>query len=536
MPLAPGPLRIEFPVELPTRDFWEEQIAFLSGVASNATVAPDSFGAWSFAGGVNQFPANYDPTHSYATKWGDTNLLPEGTPGGKVSYWFDTVPPAAGQPPVEPWDDTAEKQWLSALDLWSAVANITFEEAPDRASAAVLLLKSGTPGTHQEFLGLQPSTIGASEVSPPSNAEVTIGTDTAPLDGSFETKGGDAYFALVHELGHLLGLGHTGPYNASNEPHGQTEFIAKTLQLGVYDMQLWAIMSYITPDITEAKYFADYPVTGTDWNGGLPTTPMLLDLLAAQRIYGRPTHGPLVDGNDVFGFNVHLGDDSVAKSIERYFDFSVNTHPVITIWDGGMNNTLDLSGWSAPSTINLNPGTFSSANGQINNIGIARDTVIETAKGGQGNDTIIGNDYANFLFGNAGDVDLNGGPGNDTLNGGPGSDTVTGGLGADRFVLAKISDGVDTFLDFSRIQHDQIAFDHVGFDLGGTGTLAAVGVSLINGATAETSTPTILYNAGDVSSDPDGTGADASTLLAHVLTAEAPAVAANPAAPGVEHE
>src|SRR5262249_23776421 len=155
-------------------------------------------------------------------------------------------------------------------------------------------------------------------------------------------------------------------------------------------------------------------------------------------------------------------------------------------------------------------------------------TVIETAKGGQGNDTIIGNDYANFLFGNAGDDDLNGGPGNDTLNGGPGSDTLTGGLGADRFLLAKISDGVDTFLDFSRIQHDQIAFDHGGFDLGGTGTLAAAGVSLINRATAETSTPPILYNAGNVSGDPDGAGADVPALLAHVLTTEAPTVAANP--------
>jgi Ca2+-binding RTX toxin-like protein len=259
---------------------------------------------------------------------------------------------------------------------------------------------------------------------------------------------------------------------------------------------------------------------------------MMLDILAAQRIYGRPTHGPLVDGNDTFGFHVHLGDGEVAESIERYFDFTVNKHPVITIWDGGRNNTLDLSGWDQDATINLNPGTFSSANGQKNNIGIAPDTVIETAKGGEGSDTIIGNAYANFLFGNGGDDHLFGNDGDDNLNGGPGNDALTGGLGADRFVLAAISDGVDSFLDFSRIQHDQIALDHTGFDLGGTGTLAAVGVSLVNGATAQTSEPTILYNAGDVSWDPDGTGASAATLLAHVLTAEAPTVVANPDAPG----
>jgi serralysin len=531
MPLAPGPLGIGFPVELsppPTRDYWEEQIAFLSRVAANATVAPDSFGAWASAGAVNAFPANYDPTFSFTTKWGSTILLPFGNPGGTVTYAFD-----AG------YDAVAQDQARSALALWSAEVNISFTQAMD-PNAADFTFESEPDGTFALFPKLMRSTIGSSVVKPPgADVHVNIDSkalnpkgDTAPLDGQFDTQGGDAYFALVHELGHLLNLGHTGPYNAS--PDHPSEVIAATFQLGVYDTMLWSIMSYVSPAFMGAKFFNSYPVTGTNWGqvfdpnreddfNALPTTPMMLDILAAQRIYGRPTDSPLVDGNDVFGFNVHLGDDKVAKSIERYFDFTVNKHPVITIWDGGVNNTLDLSGWSTPSTINLNPGTFSSANGQVNNIGIARDTVIETAKGGQGSDTIIGNDYANFLFGNAGD---------DTLNGGPGDDTLTGGLGADRFVLAKISDGVDTFLDFSRIQHDQIALDHGGFDLGGTGTLAAVGVSLINGATAEASTPTILYNAGDVSWDPDGTGSDAPALLAHVLTAEAPTVAANPAAPG----
>jgi Peptidase M10 serralysin C terminal len=149
------------------------------------------------------------------------------------------------------------------------------------------------------------------------------------------------------------------------------------------------------------------------------TTPMMLDILAAQRLYGRPISGPLVDGNDVFGFHSNIDENSDPDhSIARYFNFTVNTHPVITIWDGGVNNTLDLSEWSEPSTINLNPGTFSSANGQTNNIGIAPDTVIETAKGGEGNDTIIGNAYANFLFGNAGDDQLFGNAGDDSLNGG----------------------------------------------------------------------------------------------------------------------
>jgi serralysin len=522
MPSPPGPIRIEPPPSPPLGpDPWEREITFISGVAANATVAAISYGTWSAA----IPPATYSPTLSDATKWGDTTLSPSGTPGGGVSYWFDAD---------SDWNEVEESMWLSAMNLWSAEVNITFVAAADADSADFTLYRQphqpdSQDGTYASFPNRDPSTIGSNVESPPGDgAFITIGDDTVDLDGSFETGGGDGYYALVHELGHMLGLGHGGPYNgmAESDKH----------QFTLYDTELWAIMSYIKPWDRDALYFNDYPdeLKGTNWGPSLfPTTPMILDILAAQRIYGPPTLGALVGGNAVFGFNSTIdpnGDPD--HSIKRYFDFTLNTHPVITIWDGGVNNTLDLSGWSTPSTINLNPGAFSSANGQTNNIGIALGTVIETAKGGGAGDTIIGNVYANFLFGNGGDDALFGNDGGDSLNGGPGSDAITGGSGADRFVLAAISDGVDSFLDFSRIQHDQIALDHAGFDLGGTGTLAAVGVSLVNSATAQTSEPTLLYNGGDLSWDPDGTGASAPALLARVLGADAQTVAANPDVPG----
>jgi Ca2+-binding RTX toxin-like protein len=521
MPLPPGPIRVELPSTPPGPDPWEQEIAFISGLTANATVAAISYGSWSAAGAADS--PTYHPTLSDAIKWGDTTLSPSGTPGGGVSYWFDAA---------SDWNDVEESMWFSAMNLWSAEVNIVAEA--DASSTDFTIYRqphqpSTQGGTYASFPGLEPSTIGSNvDGSPGDGAFITIGNDTVALDGSFETGGGDGYYALVHELGHMLGLGHGGPYNgmAESDKH----------QFTLYDTELWAIMSYIKPWDQSALYFNDYPdeLKHTDWGPSLfPTTPMILDILAAQRIYGRAISGPLADGNDVFGFNSNIDESSDPDhSIGRYFDFTVNTDPVITIWDGGVNNTLDLSGWSTPSTINLNPGTFSSANGQTNNIGIALGTVIETAKGGEGSDTIIGNVYANFLFGNDGDDALFGHDGGDSLNGGPGSDAVTGGLGADLFLLAAISDGVDSFLDFSRIQQDRIALDHAGFDLGGTGTLAAVGVSLVNGATAQTSEPTLLYSGGDLSWDPDGTGASAPALLAHVLGADAQTVAAHPDAPG----
>ena len=410
MPLPPGPIRFEPPPSPPPgADPWEREIAFISGVAANATVAAISYGSWGAAGALD--PPTYDPTVSDSFKWGDTTLSPSGTPGGEVSYWFNAA---------SNWDDVENSMWFSAMNLWSAEVNITFVAAADASSADFTIYRqphqpSMQGGTYASFPGLDPSTIGSNvDGSPGDGAFITIGNDTVALDGSFETGGGDGYYALVHELGHMLGLGHGGPYNGTAQ--------SDTHQFTLYDTELWAIMSYIKPWDQSALYFNDYPdeLKHTDWGPSVyATTPMMLDILAAQRIYGRPISGPLVDGNDVFGFHSNIDENSDPDhSIARYFDFTVNTHPVITIWDGGVNNTLDLSEWSEPSTINLNPGTFSSANGQTNNIGIAPDTVIETAKGGEGNDTIIGNAYANFLFGNAGDDQLFGNAGDDSLNGG----------------------------------------------------------------------------------------------------------------------
>ena len=76
-------------VELPGPLGSDPDITFLSGVTSDATVAPISYGTWTK---LNQNPPSYDPVlSSFTFKWDSTTLLPEGTPGGNVTYWFDTL-------------------------------------------------------------------------------------------------------------------------------------------------------------------------------------------------------------------------------------------------------------------------------------------------------------------------------------------------------------------------------------------------------------------------------------------------------------
>ncbi|MBW8724691.1 MAG: calcium-binding protein [Inquilinus limosus] len=77
---------------------------------------------------------------------------------------------------------------------------------------------------------------------------------------------------------------------------------------------------------------------------------------------------------------------------------------------------------------------------------------IENLSGSQGNDSLIGNTYANILQGSGG---------NDVLTGAGGPDTLTGGTGADRFVYGSaaqspVGAGADRITDFSHGQGDRI--------------------------------------------------------------------------------
>jgi len=142
-------------------------------------------------------------------------------------------------------------------------------------------------------------------------------------------------------------------------------------------------MSYIEPTDSSAKYYGSYTVTGTDWQGNDPTTWMPLDILAAQQLYGVAKATPL-SGGQVFGFNCN-----VSGVTEQFFDFTINKTPVITVWDAGTGNTLDLSGYSTTATVNLNAGAYSSFAGMTNNMAIAYGTAIDTVIGTSGDDIFM---------------------------------------------------------------------------------------------------------------------------------------------------
>lgn len=211
----------------------------------------------------------------------------------------------------------------------------------------------------------------------------------------------------MHEMLHALGLDHPGDYNGDTANY-------ETQALFQQDSNQYTVMSYWLASVTGA----DHEEGGVTYYA---STPLLFDVAALQYLYG--ANMATRAGDTVYGFN------STANRSE--FNLALHPQAVFTIWDGGGNDTLDLSGYVTPSRIDLNAGAFSDAGGLTGNISIAFNVTIENAVGGGGADDIAGNAAANRI---------SGGGGGDRIRGAGGYDVIRGDSGADTFVFDALTD------------------------------------------------------------------------------------------------
>jgi len=336
--------------------------------------------------------------------------------GGTITYAFPTVSTAIYGGQGETLGFTAlnamqKAQAELALDLWDDMIVPTF----------VATSASSYTSANIEF-GMGTSGISFAHAYQPGVGSVWFSKNYSDLVTPVVGKHG--FLTYIHEIGHALGLDHMGNYNGSGS------WTPSSYQ----DSGVYSVMSYFGPNMGSGSAAGEGLVAWADWIGPdgqrySPQTPMVNDILALQTMYGAdPTTRT---GDTVYGFG-----SNVTGTRANIYNFSLNLNPILTIYDAAGNDTLNLSGWSTDSTVDLAPGAYSSGNSMTYNIAIAYSCNIENAICGSGTDSLSGNTLANRLDGGAGDDLLTGLDGDDTLIGGAGNDSMNGGNGTDTVVFS----------------------------------------------------------------------------------------------------
>ncbi|MFJ4497967.1 M10 family metallopeptidase C-terminal domain-containing protein [Pseudomonas atacamensis] len=327
---------------------------------------------------------------------------------------------------------------FSALSSWSSVANIKFSQTTDDVFnvgdlrfGGYSLMDSGTvawaylPG------------------SAPRSGDVWIGPETnqvVPDKGSYD------YLTFLHEIGHAIGLKHPFATSVTNNT---------VLDASLDDVR-FTVMSY------------------NDNYSYQPTTPMLLDILAIQSLYG--ANNAWQAGNTTYSW---ANNQSVFE----------------TIWDAGGTDTIDASNQLNAVRIDLNEGAFSQIGKAFldlktltafnEGLAIAYGAKIENAVGSSNDDSLTGNALDNIL------------------NGLGGADTMVGGTGNDTYFVDNIG---DTVIETSNLPNEiDTVLSYIDYTLGanvelltlmGTGNLSGTGNALNNRITGNWGQNTLDGGAG----------------------------------------
>jgi Ca2+-binding RTX toxin-like protein len=372
----------------------------------------------------------------------------------------------------------------TALATWARFANVSFTETSDTQFnvGEIRFASSSMLGAGEAAHAYYPS-------NSPSAGDVWFNTAYFNQDWGSVPLGSYDFLTILHELGHALGLKHS--FEPSPYPYAPAIPAAK-------DSYFYSIMSYTA---------SPWSANGDNYASFYPTTPMYYDLLAIEAMYGIHQYHT---GNDTYSF----------VQGHRYWQ---------AIQDTGGQDTIRYVG-SLDSTINLNPGQFSTLSDPIYfhrpngssvssraTVTIGPNVVIENAIGGSGNDLITGNSARNVLTGGSGNDTLRGGAGNDYLRGGLGNDTLTGGSGNDYFVFntkPNSSTNHDTVTDYHLTQ-DAILIENAVFTkLGAAGALAAQFFRVATHALDSNDYLVYWKSRGELFYDSDGSGPGHQVLIA----------------------
>ncbi|MGL4637480.1 MAG: M10 family metallopeptidase C-terminal domain-containing protein [Beijerinckiaceae bacterium] len=325
----------------------------------------------------------------------------------------------------------------TAMAHISAYTGLTITETRNAGTANMLLGRTGDTGTAHAYY--PDGYFKGGDVWFGLSADLN-----APAVGNY------AYMTALHEIGHALGLKHAHTFIGGVNIYEDDSGVTNAPVAANRDSLEFTVMTYrshIGQDLAVFDYY-------TNEDASFPQTLMMYDIAALQQMYGADFTTNATDSN--YTFNIVNGEMSINGVSEGAL---AGNRVFRTVWDGGGVDTYDFSNYSANQSIDLTPGNWSLfstlqradlgsgnyARGNVFNalqFGDDLRSLIEHAKGGAGNDAIIGNQTANALYGNQGDDAIEGRSGNDYLEGGFGNDTLDGG--ADNDILSGGA-GNDTF-------------------------------------------------------------------------------------------
>lgn len=367
---------------------------------------------------------------------------------GIVKYSFsssygDWWPSISGESAL----NATQQQWVrTAFDQLSEMFSLTFQEVSQPSNTA-----ANPPYDVIQFTNVAGTGTFSSSYSYTSGPNIGgVAFNAIVLDSTWNSNqaanldyGSYGYMTILHEILHSLGLEHPGSYNAGS---GSGPITYQNDAEFEQDTHRYTIMSYFNAS-EDGSGAVHYDVLTGQYV--YPRTPMVYDILAmtqgnfAGNFGGYSQNSTTRNTDTTYGYNVTPGTNEA-------YDFAAHGAPVLTIYDTGGTDTLDLSGDTVSqqvvvtydaqgvpisqstvarteTLIDIREGQYSSTHGMTYNIGIAIGTVIENVVGTQFNDTVHGNDVANTIQGNLGDDVINGYAGRDKLYGGDGVDTLNGG-------------------------------------------------------------------------------------------------------------
>ena len=359
-----------------------------------------------------------------------------------VTYSFNkTIPESYQADPTltNNWHELTEQMQTSVIDIMdtlNTLLDIDLQMVSDGGDIRFNLVDTNQESAGFAFYPSKEYDIGGDIFL--SNEFVTD-PELLPL-----TPGKEGYATILHELGHALGLKH--PFEEPN-----------TLPSSLDDTN-HTLMSYKTAYSINPQFTLDGDTIYLEYTYLYPENYGLYDLETLQSIYGRNTATNLEDNS----YSLQFSDQKI-----------------VTIWDAGGEDTIDLSNTKGRTTIDLRGGTLNSVDeysfeeivnyyqerinraefndwiemqlGDLynsdqlytgaNNFAIPKGVIIENIITGSGNDTIIDNSVDNSIVTNGGDDNIYiGNGGFDYIDGGEGVDTLYLDLEREQFTLSEVRD------------------------------------------------------------------------------------------------